>query len=164
MNDLEIAENQDPVLLAWQAPEFISHPRGKLWYTVVGLLTAGIVVYSLITQSVTTAIVFLLLATVYVLTRNQKPRTIDIKITQLGIWVHRTFYPYNMIRSFWVVYTPPFVQTLNLEIAKKSLPHVAIQLNGQEPVPIHEILSKKIPEAEGREESLMEIVTRLFRL
>ena len=158
------ALSQDRILISWHAPEFIDHPRGPWWFAIAGLLTLGAVLYSLYTSSVTTALVFLLLAGVYFLTHNQAPRIIDIKVTELGIRVHETFYPYNTIRSFWLVYRPPFVQTLNLQTTKKTFPRLVIQLNGQDPIPLHDVLSKKIPEVEGAEEGFVEATTRIFRL
>ena len=155
---------QDRILLTWHAPEFLNHPRGLWWWVVVSALTLAIVIYSVLTNSATTAIVFLLLAGVYFLTHSQSPRIIDITVTELGIWVHRTFYPYNTIQGFWLVYNPPFVTTLNLQTTKKSFSHLVLQLNEQDPVEVQAVLSRKIPEIEGVGETFFELAARLFRL
>src|SRR3989338_10331473 len=100
------------------------------------------------------AIVFLLLGGVYYLTHNQKPKIIEIQMTQLGVQVGKDFYPYNMINAFWVVYQPPFVQRLYLRVGSKSFRHVKIELNDQNPVEVRHLLAREVPEIEGGEESL----------
>ena len=56
-----------------------------------------------------------------------------IKITQLGIYVEDQFYPYNMINSFWLVYQPPFVRTLNLRLVGKTTSRLVIQMDTKTP-------------------------------
>ena len=158
------SESYDSLLIGWDTPEFINHPRGKRWFLVAGILTVALVVYGVLTQSATTAIVFLLLAGVYFLTHNQEPRMIEIRVSELGIRAGGQFYPYNTIKSFWMVYNPPFVRTLNLQTTQKGLAKVVIQLNDQDPVALRNVLTKKIPEMEGMQESFLETCIRLLRL
>jgi len=152
------------LLLAWKAPEFISHPKSKRWFLIAGTIALALIAYALYTDSATMAIVFIVLAGVYYLTHRQEPRIIDIKVTQLGIYAGKDFYPYNTINSFWIVYHPPYVHTLNLKIAGKTFKKVVLQLDRQNPVEVREVLSREVPEVEGEGESVGEIITRLLRL
>lgn len=156
--------HHNKLLLEWKAPEFISHPKGKRWFLLAGLLIVALIVYALYTDSATMAIVFIVLAGVYYLTHNQEPQIIDIRITELGIFADKKFYPYNQISSFWIVYHPPFVHTLNLKMGNKGGSRVVIQLNDQNPVDVRKALAKEVPEVEGEGESMPEIITRLLRL
>ncbi len=156
--------HHNKLLLTWKAPEFINHQRSNRWFWIAGILVLLLVLYALYTNSATMAIVFVVLAGVYYLTHNQEPKIIDIKLTELGIYVDQKFHPYNQINSFWVVYHPPFVHTLNLRLGNKSYTKVAIQLDNQNPVEVRETLAKEIPEIEGEGESLGDIMTRLLRL
>ncbi len=152
------------VLLAWKAPEFISHPKSKKWLLTAGSLALALIAYALYTDSATMAIVFIVLAGVYYLTHRQEPEIIDIRITELGIFAGDDFYPYNTINSFWIVYHPPYVHTLNLRMAGQTYKKVTLQLDQQNPVDVRRMLSREIPEVEGEEESVGEIITRLLRL
>lgn len=152
------------LLFSWRAPEFINHQRSRRWFWIAGILILILVLYALYTNSATMAIVFIVLAGVYYLTHNQEPKIIDIKVTALGIYVDQKFYPYNQINSFWVVYHPPFVQTVNLRLGNKSFTKIVIQLDRQNPVEVREALAKEIPEIEGEGESLEDAITRLLRL
>jgi len=152
------------LLLQWRAPEFITHQRGKKWFLIMGVIVLLLIIYALATNSATMAIVFIVLAGVYYLTHNQEPRIIDIKITELGIYAGKTFYPYNMINSYWILYYPPYVHSLNLRLSNKTLSRVVIQLDVQDPVEVRKTLAKEIPEIEGQDESMSEILIRLLRL
>lgn len=152
------------LLLEWQAPEFIHHAKGRNWYLVSGIVMLILVAYALYTGSATMAIVFIVLTGVYILTHNQEPKMISVKITELGIYVGKQYQPYNMINAFWVVYNPPFVRTLNLRLAGKRGGRIAIQLNDQNPVEVRKLLAKEVPEIEGQQEPLTDVLIRLMRL
>jgi len=175
MSEAEIIQSPTPtashpgaehnlLLLEWQAPEFVRYVKGKNWYMAAGILMLALISYALYTGSATMAIVFIVLAGVYVLTHNQEPKAISIKVTQLGVFVGEIFYPYNTIQSFWLVYHPPYVQTLNLRIVGKTMSKVTIQLHRQNPVEVRTLLAKEVPEVEGEQESFSEILIRLMRL
>lgn len=152
------------VILKWKAPEFINHERGPLWFLIAGIITFIFISYAILTNSITMAIVFIVLSGVYYLTHNQEPRIIDIQITELGLYIDKKFYSYHMIRSFWIIYNPPFIQTLNLNLGKKGMGKISIQLDRQDPAKIRRILNNEIPEIEGQEESILDILIRLLRL
>ncbi len=156
--------HHNKALLVWKAPEFISHPKTKTWFLVAGTIILALIAYALYTDSATMAIVFIVLAGVYYLTHRQEPKIIDIKITQLGIFAGDTFYPYNTINAFWLVYNPPYVHTLNLRIGGKSFRKIVIQLDQQNPVTVRKALSGEVPEVEGEEEGMSDILTRMLRL
>jgi len=152
------------LLLEWQAPEFVRQAKNRNWYLVAGILTLCLVAYALYTGSATMAIVFIVLAGVYILTHNQEPKMVSVKITQMGIFVGSVFYPYNMISAFWIVYNPPVIRTLSLKVLGKTLSKVTIQLNEQSPVEVKALLLKEVPEMEGQQETMSEILIRLMRL
>jgi hypothetical protein len=156
--------DQNRLVLEWKAPEFIRPPKTPTWFMVAGILMLMLVAYALYTGSATMAIVFIVLAGVYYLTHSQQPRIISVKITQLGIYVEDQFYPYNMINAFWVVYHPPFVRTLNLRMGGKSGARLVVQLDDQNPVEVRTLLAKEVPEVEGQQETLTDILIRLLRL
>ncbi len=156
--------HHNKLLITWKAPDFIPHQKGAKWFIIAGILMLLIITYAIYTGSATMAIVFIVLAGTYYLTRNQAPKIIDIKITELGIFVGTKFYPYNTINSFWIVYHPPFVRTLNLKLSNKTCSRIVIQLDAQNPVEVRKVLAKEIPEIEGGKESTTEVITRMLRL
>lgn len=156
--------NKNKLLAEWKAPEFITHEKSMIWILLAGVILLSIIAYAIYTKSATMAIVFILLAGVYYLTHNQSPKIINIKLSELGIFIDKEFYPYNMINSFWIVYHPPFVHTLNLKLVNKAFRKVVLQLDNQNPVEVRKILAKEIPEIEGEGEGFFDMLTRLLRL
>lgn len=154
----------DKILLEWYTPEFMPYPRSATWFLAAGILVLSLISYAIFTGSATMAIVFILLGGAYVLTHNQNPKVIQIRITELGIYVGDQFYPYNAIRAFWIVFKPPFVRKLYLQVGAKSSRELKVELMGQNPVALRQLLAKEIPEIEGGQEALSDIAIRLFRL
>src|SRR3989338_3551599 len=96
----------DQVLMEWLTPEFMPYPRGATWFMIAGILVLSLISYAIFTGSATMAIVFILMGGAYVLTHNQDPKIIQVRITQLGIYVGDKYYPYNTINAFWIVFKP----------------------------------------------------------
>ena len=156
--------DHNKLLLEWQAPEFVRQAKNKNRYIMAGILTLCLIAYALYTGAATMAIVFIVLTGVYILTHNQEPKRVSVKITQMGIFVGSVFYPYNMISAFWIVYNPPVIRTLNLKVLGKTLSKVTIQLDEQSPVDVKALMIKEVPEMEGQQETLSETLIRLMRL
>ncbi len=156
--------DHNKLLLSWKAPDFIPYKKSKKWFLMAGIIVLMLIAYAIYTNSATMVIVFVVLAGVYYLTHSQEPKIIEIKITELGIFADKAFYPYNMINSFWVVYHPPFVHSLYLKLSNKTLSKVVIQLDSQNPVDVKKALAKEIPEVEGEGESFHDFLVRLLRL
>jgi hypothetical protein len=152
------------LLLHWKAPEFIIHHRGVKWFLTAGIILILLIAYAIYTRSATMAIVFIILGGVYYLTHNQHPKIIDIKVTELGIFMGEKFFPYNMINSFSIIYHPPYIHHINLRLADKTLSRVAVQLDVQDPVAVRKLLVREIPEVEGDSESFTEMLIRMLRL
>jgi len=156
--------NHNKVLLEWKTPEFMPLERGPVWYTAASVIIISLVVYAIFTDSATMAIVFILLAGMFFMTHKKSPRIVDVKITELGVFYDRTFYHYTAINAFWVVYHPPFVRVLYLRLGGKTYRLLKIELNDQNPTEVRRLLSGELPEAEGMEENVFDMLTRILRL
>ena len=153
------------VLHEWNTPEFVSFKRGKTWYIVAVSIMAALIGYAIFSGSITMAIAFVMVSVLFMLMEHKSPREIRVIITDLGIEYDRVFYPYHHINSFWIVYHMPYVRAMYLRISVgKRFKLVRIELDEQNPVEIRSTLIKEVPEIEGAEEPIMDILTRLLRL
>jgi len=154
----------DRVVIAWQAPEYIQHHRGKRWYIAALIIVILIAAVSIITDNLTLALAILAFAGVYYyLQTHHPPKNIEIRLTEMGIYVGDRFFPYSNIKSFWIIYHDG-VKTLNLRITRHYHSDIIIQFDGQDPVAVRQYLVGQIPEWEGKEESLSDIFIRLLKL
>jgi len=153
------------VLLEWETPEFIPNYRGRTWYIVAGLIMGGLIAYAIFTGSITMAIVFAMIAVLFLLTKNKEPKIVKVTITDMGIRYKGRFYPYHHINAFWMVYHPPYVRVLYLRLSNgRSYKHLKIELDAQKPQEVRTLLLKEIPEIEGAQELTSDLLARILRL
>lgn len=151
---------EDNKIIEWQAPEFTEHEKNTSWhviFTVIALLLIGYAVYI---KSILSAITFVLLSILGWYFANKKPEIILYKLTSTGIVNSDTIIPYKNIKSFWIVYNPPLVKTLNFETTALLNRIVSIELGEQDPLKAREYLQNYITEDLDREESLTDIISR----
>ena len=154
----------DNAPIFWQSPEVPHQHRGLIWkicfFSAMVLLIGGAIFYN----SWTFAGAVFAFALAYFVVHRNKPKILDIKLSNVGIKIGHNKYPYNRIKAFWIIYEPPHVETLNLRITGEMLSEITIQLNGQDPAVIREYLLSKIPELEGQSEKISDIFLRIFRI
>jgi len=151
------------VLIAWAAPAYTDHSKGVVWYAIAALTLVGILWYSLMSGSWSTAVVFILFAGVYVMSMQHKAPDVMSGITELGVQSGTEFYPFSQIKGYWVVYQPPSVKVLHLQLVGKKQ-DISIQLGDQSPVEVRNLLSREIPEIEGKGEPFINYITRILKL
>ncbi|MBI5754609.1 hypothetical protein HZA41_00135 [Candidatus Peregrinibacteria bacterium] len=154
----------DTPVIAWKAPEYIKHQKGRTWFIVAGIVILLLIAYGIKTGSFSTVLVFIVLAAVYLLAHTHEPRHLPIIISQMGIKIGSKCYPYAQIKAFWIQYHPPLVKTLNFRTIDRFFKEEVVQLDGQDPVPVRVYLARQIPEWEGKEEGLMEVLIRILRI
>lgn len=163
VNEEEASRNR--VHFYWETPEYKEHKRDVKWYVIGAAILLFFVLYGIATGSASMAIVFILLGGVYYITAEQKPKNVHVIISELGIHFGHRYYPYNTIESFWVLYHPPEVTTLNIQLMKGALRTISIQLSADEnPGDIRDFLLTQLPEREGQEEGFFDAISRKFKL
>jgi len=161
---LEHAAKKAKVLISWNAPEYLQYEKGRRWYLVAGALAIIAVIISLLTDNITMALAIIAFSGVYYyIQTHHPPKEINIRITELGIYLGDMFFPYSHIRAFWIIYRDG-VKTLNLRVAKRFHSDVVIQFDGQDPTPVRNYLVGQIPEWEGKEETVSEVLFRQLKL
>jgi len=151
-------------VISWQAPEFAEHNRGKWWIFCMTIIAISLIIYGILAESVIFSIVIILLVGVFFLTHNQKPKIVKIALTNTGIIFANRFFPFEDIRTFWIIYNPPEIKTLNLRMNRGVFKEIAIQLGDRDAAEIRAFLSTEIPEWKNRKETLSEILIRVLKL
>lgn len=159
--ELSAYENE---IISWIAPEFLRYERGKIWKIV--MIAAGIsaITLGIINQAWTFSLAIIAFVSVYYILNREAPKEVKITISDVGIKIGERRYPYGKIKAFWIIYDPPYSTTLTIRVSGDLLLDITIQLNGQNPAQIREVLLSKIPEMEGKTEPMTDIVSRLFKL
>ncbi len=155
---------QERVIISWKAREYVRQERGVRWYLIAGLFAFLLLFYGLMSGNFTMIAAIVVFCVVYeYLHYYHPPKIIEIKITTMGISVGPVFYDYGSVQAFWFNLNPG-VRTLHLHISHKAYSDIALQLEDQDLEPIRKYLISQIPEWEGKQEKLSEVIFRLLKL
>ena len=122
-----------------------------------------LIVFAAFSKSIMTVITFVLLILLSYAFAVKPPKSLRHSIGQVGIKVGNVAYPYKNIKTFWVVYNPPDVKTLNFETTAYLNNPVSVELGDQDPVEVKMLLKNFLVEDLEREESLSEVIARKAR-
>jgi hypothetical protein len=164
----EIQKEETPQVQAsdiqWQAPSFHYKEKTWKWYLVMGFIVLIFVLYGLYTQSYVTAITFIVFAAVYYYLQKEKPKMVNVGVSESGIQFGKHFFPYGNIKEFWIYYEPD-LHSLNISIVKKVFSVVNIDVPLDMPTSIlRDYLLRYIPEVKDKQETLTENIIRNFGL
>lgn len=150
-------------IFAWESPEHQTHKKGAAWYVVMAVCLAGVIAYGIYDHAWTfiLALVVGIIAYYYFILR-EKPRMLDISLTNHEIKIDRFEYPYAQIKYFWIV-NKPETKMLNIRLKKHFMPDIAIFLNKQNPEEIRNFLKGKIMEIE-KNEGVTNTLVRILKI
>ncbi|MBT3865227.1 hypothetical protein HOE67_03785 [Candidatus Peregrinibacteria bacterium] len=154
----------DEAILSWSAPEYMKHKKGTIWYAAFVILFIGGAILAYIFDAWSFALVLAVFVVTYLVVDRKNPKKVKVILSNLGIKVGKRIYQYNRIQAFWINYAPPFVRTLNIRVHGEYMVDIEIQLDKQNPSHVHQFLSQKVPELEGKKEGLISIFSRIFKL
>ncbi len=155
----------DNAVLSWVAPETIKHEkRGILWKILIFLLVLSAILWGFYNNAWTFSVAIITFVIVYYLVNLEHPKDVEVKISEIGIKVGARKYSFNKIKAFWIIYEPPYVNTLNIRVFGEMSSDITIQLGAQNPAPVREFLIGKIPELEGQSEKLSDIFFRILKI
>lgn len=151
-------------VINWEAPEYVQHEKGWMWFLVAGIAMLGLAIYAAFTDNWTLVVALIVIAAVYVWQHGQTPKHVKILISKTGIKVGEKEYLYQNIKNFWIIYNPPHVKTLNIKSNSSVMPDLAIQLGDQDPAELRTFLCAYVREDEDREETTGETLVRILKL
>ena len=159
MDERQTTENK--IFLSWTTPEFAYHKKGPGWFIALALMAIVFFILALIMQNYIFALLILLASFLIYIQALKKPPEIKIAMSEEGITVRETLFPYRELNSFWL-FEEPEIRTLNLESKKLLRPRISIPLAQQNPGEIRQILIGFIPEKK-QEETLTDMLARKIK-
>jgi hypothetical protein len=154
----------EKIIMSWVAPEYVQHQKSARWYVMAVAALILFLLWAFIMKNWTMAVALLVFSAVYQYTHSyHPPKHIKIIVSEMGIGVGNLFFPYSHIQAFWIIYKPG-LRTLNLRISKSFFSDVMIQLNDMDPVTLRQYLVGQIPEWEGKDERIGDLILRLLKL
>lgn len=152
-------------IISWNAPEFREIHRGPIWKLVAGIFALGLIGWAIWQNTYAFAVVVLLIAGIYFLTHNHKPKQIEIDLRTNGILAASRFYSYSQMQAFWILFLPDEeIKSLNFTMKSGMVREVSLELEDQDPTEIRNFLSAHVYELENRTENSLEKIIRILKL
>lgn len=153
------------VLMEWEFSDRPRYQRGRLWYSVMLVLGAGLLLYALVSANFLFALIVVMFALVIYVSTIFEPTSLRFSLTEDGIEISDSFIPYREVEKFWFFYEPPAVKNLYLEFKNAFRPRVRVDLGDQNPNRVRETLAKFVREdLEQIDEPLSDIIGRIFKI
>jgi len=133
-----------------------------LWFIIFGVLSLGLIGFSIYTRNLMTIITFVLISVIALFFALQRPQLVTFKLTSTGISANRIFYPYRNIKKFWIVYGSQ-AKALHFETIAYLNSQVSLELGKQDPLEVRQFLKKYLPEDLDKEEPFADILARRLK-
>lgn len=157
-------KNTKKPIIRWESAE-IPHPKRSLLWKFVAFTSLSLaIVLGIYLEAKTFSLAIATFAVTYYLVSRKPITKITITISELGIQIAEKFYPYNKIKKFWIIFEPPYVNTLHLHIRGQIFTEIKLQLHNQNPEPIRQILATKITELKDQHQKFSEILLRILKI
>jgi len=153
---------QESTLLGWESLEYIKSETTKYWLIIAIVLFVAIVGFLAYKRDYFGVGIAIIVALCFYWYKRQKPVMRSYKVTQLGLYVDDTLYPYNSILSYSLntASTPP---KLKIRLNKRSSPYLIILLGGVEVLTIKTIFDQHIPEVPN-DVSIVDMLINILKI
>jgi len=102
---------------------------------------------------------------IIVLSSKREPLKVSFKIFEDGIMIGRNFYEWDQMNNFWIIYDPPRVKRLYIDLKGTLLRDFSVPLQDKDPVKIRRILKQYLPEDLTRQyETLADRLNRWLKI
>ena len=160
----QMASAQD--LFVWEAPSFEPVERGPKWCVWMMAVAVWLVVYAVFTANCLFAFIVLLTSIILILGGNKEtPRNVLIQIGSNGVVYDGTFYQFDELSDFAILFQPPETKLLYIQPKGLTGVRMRIHLDDQDPIALRNHLKKYIDEDLNlQEEHFSDTVARLLKI
>jgi len=153
------------ILHSWEFPEYTKYKRSKVWFVVMAIISAAVLIWTILSGNFLFAIIIIMVILIYVFQERREPMTIKLNIREDGLEIGRNFYNYRDLRDFWIIYQPPEVKKIYVSFKSKIAAPLVISLENQNPLKIRKTLLEYLPEdLEKEEEPASDSLSRTFKI
>ena len=164
-SEVEDALIQTQDQFVWEAPAFEQFARGPVWYFVMAIVTVFLVAYAIWTANFLFAFIIVLGALLLLLVGNKSPNKVLVQVGDNGIVYDGKLILYQAIENFAIVYHPPIVKRLIVELRTLTQPRLRLLLEDEDPVALRNYLRVYINENfDLQYEPFSDTLARLLRL
>lgn len=138
--------------ITWKAHEYIYIEKGQDWYWILALVAITGAVASILFNNVLFALLILIGAGVMAVLAARKPDLVQFSLTQRGMRIDDTLYPFSSLKSFAIAeVSPRHIPKLIFEPRSHFAMHIYIPLENVDVDHVHDFLLDFLPEEDHQE-------------
>lgn len=145
--DPAIESQPDEVLLQWQIQDTTPDHKSTLWYVILGLIAAIIIIIAIFTQTWFVIPLGILVPWALSIYTNRGIGDHSYELATFHVTVNGKVHPYTNFKSFFIIETGKLT-TFELVPAKRFGQLVTLHTNDEETEDVSDILSSVLPETE----------------
>ncbi len=143
--------------ISWEALEYEHREKTPDWFWVLGLVSLVLVIWAVVYKSFLFAALVVVGAFTMALYASRKPRLVKFEISQKGVTIKNTLYPYKHLHSF-CAREDHRGRKIIFQSQKAIMPHFSIPVRDEADFEeIKALLLEHLPEEE-HPESLSEVI------
>lgn len=147
-------------LLAWQALEHTHRPKTNMWYMALAASITSISLGFALTGNIIAGITIALAGGLTYYIAQQKPAMMRYRIMADGVAFNNTFYHFQDLEVFNIVYKPGETKTVLLRSKRTFAPLLHMEIGDMDPVAIRDMLIEFVEEDIELHEPLIDIYAR----
>jgi|GEM_PF-1270957 len=141
-----------------------AHQRGRGWFIGMAIVFSLLVALNIILHLYMSAVVIALLSLILFTNATRKNKQLIVRFYASGLGLNQQFFPWREFSKFWILYEPPTLKQLHFARRTKLINEITIELAGENPLKIRDMLLPLLAEDATKEESRVDLVTRTFKL
>jgi hypothetical protein len=135
--------------ISWKGHEYLHFKKTTDWYWALGLITVAGAMAALVFNNVLFAILILILGFVLAIFAAREPEEVSFTISQRGVRINDTLYPYQTLEAFGIEeMSPEHIPQLILRSKKILVPNIVIPLQQVTANEVHDFLHNYLHEEE----------------
>lgn len=138
--------------------------RSQLWYIIALSIVIWLAIWWFLTKQYGMSFIVLLIAWLVFFVENNSEDEIEVKITDLWIYIWESFYDYNWIQGFSIWYLWDSAEILRLYLSKKWIAVLDLKVNNNIITDIQNTLSQFIEDSGKVELTSTDKLIRFLKL
>jgi hypothetical protein len=135
----------------WQTYEYRYVRKTSDWFWALGIVALGSAITSVILENILFALVILIASFVLAVFAARPPKLITFRLTDDGLSVDTTMYPFQTLSSFWIDQFDEGSALLYVKSKRYFMPHLIIPLEEVNISGVRSHLSEHLSEEEQGE-------------
>ncbi len=151
-----------PILHQWQYQD--NKDRSPLWYMIALSVSIWLIVWGFLTLQYGMSIVVMIVTGLFYFLEIHSDEIIEVKISEAGIWIQKSFYEYSHIASYSFIYSGKDVIYMRLKLRRSPIRLLSLRIDNSQLLAIENILLEALGEPERQDIWIVDRISHFLKL